>query len=89
MKKKEIDQINIEGNLGANFVNIIKLDDNRMHLTIGDCCVITVDVIFTAEVFSNFLTTLSLEANKDLLEVAASKMRWDDDTNKKFLKGCQ
>jgi len=88
-KNKLLESVYIDGNSGANYVQITKLDNNRMRLEIGDCCVITIDVIFTAEVFSNFLTELTLGANKNLLEIAKEYLAWDDTTNKEFLKGCK
>ena len=84
-----MDRIYIEGNNGANYVEIIKLDENRLRLKVGDCCVNTIDTTFTAEVLSNFLTMLECESNKSLLVIAKSKLHWSEETNKLFLKNCK
>ena len=68
-------EIYIEGNKGANYVKIEQLSDNSIILEIGDCCVQTVEMIVTAEVLSNFLTNLSLDANKSLLDVMKDGMK--------------
>ena len=82
-------KIIIEGNKGANFVELEKLDDNRIRIVVGDCCVTTARLIVTAEVLSNFLTNISLEANKPLLEAMHDKMTWEKDVNEKFFKDCE
>ena len=79
----------IEGNSGANYIDIEKIDDNRIRLKVGDCCVHTIDVIITAEVFSNFLTQMVLQSNTNLIEVAKGVLSWDKETNEKYLKRCE
>lgn len=87
-QEKEI-QIEVSGNKGGNYVSIAKLDDNRLYLKIGDCCVVTAELIVTAEVLSNFLTNCSLNANKDLLSVMRENMTWGESVNEQFFKGCK
>lgn len=84
-----MNSIYIEGNRGGNYVDIEKLDDNRIRLKIGDCCVHTIDVIITAEVFSNFLTQMILQSNTNLIEVAKEFLAWDEETNEEFLHNCK
>ncbi len=82
-------EIYIDGNNGGNYVKIQQLDDNRILLEIGDCCVKTAELIVTAEVLSSFLTKCSLVENKSLLDVMKDCMSWDEKTNEEFSKGCK
>ena len=88
-KKHEKPIIEIRGNKGANYVKMGKFadDDNRIFLEIADCCVITFRGILTAEMLSNFLTSVSLNANKPLIEVIKGNMTWDKAQNDVFCNG--
>ena len=79
--------IRVEGNKGANYIEIKQLDERFIHLKAGDCCVHTINFIVSAEVFSHFLTQLQLEANKPIAEVMREKMDWDEKINEEFFKG--
>jgi hypothetical protein len=88
-KKKQPAIIEIHGNNGGNYVKVGKVadGDNRIFLEIGDCCVVTFRGILTAEMLSNFLTNVSLNANKPLIEVIKENMTWDKAVNEKFCVG--
>lgn len=84
-----MNRIYIEGNNGGNYIDIEKIDDNRISLKVGDCCVNTIDVIITAEALSNFLTNIFLKENRPFLDIVFSYMAWDSETNEEFFKGCK
>lgn len=92
-QKKNIEPTTIEihGNNGGNYVKVSKIadGDNRIFLEIGDCCVVTFRGVLTAEMLSNFLTNVSLNANKPLIEVIKENMSWGKDTNAKFCIGAK
>lgn len=90
-KKHEPSIIEVHGNSGANYVKIGKFadGDNRIFLEIGDCCVVTFRGILTAEMLSNFLTNVSLNANKPLIDVIQENMSWEKDINEKFCVGAK
>ena len=92
-QKKNIEPTTIEihGNNGANYIKMSKIadDDNRLFLEIGDCCVVTFRGILTVEMLSNFLTNVSLDANKSLIEVIKENMSWKKDINEKFCAGAK
>lgn len=88
-KQQNETQIEVSGNKGANYIHITKIDDNRLYIRVGDCCVHTAEMIVTAEVLSNFLTMCSLNANKPLLSVMRESMAWDQLVNEEFFKGCK
>lgn len=81
--------IEVHGNKGGNYVKIGKVaeEDNRIFLEIGDCCVVTFRGILTAEMLSNFLTSVSLNANKPLIDVIKENMAWSKEINDKFCVG--
>ena len=81
-------RIYITGNNDANFVEIKQLNDNMIHLKVGDCCVHTIDVKITAEALSNFLTNLTLNANKSFLELVSENLTWNEEYNKDILLKC-
>lgn len=96
MKKKSQEQdtfqeIEIQGNKGANYIRIGKYGegDNRIFLEVGDCCVVTFRGIVTAEMFSNFLTNIALKENKNLLDLMKEEMTWKLVINKQFCKGAK
>ena len=88
-KQQKETQIEVSGNKGGNYVHITKLDDNRLYIRVGDCCVHTAEIIVTAEVLSNFLTMCSLNANKPLLSVMRESMSWEESVNEEFFNGCK
>ena len=83
------DRVYVEGNNGANYVDIKKIDENKFRLKIGDSCVHTINVVFTAEVFSNFITHLVHQVDKPILEIVFDYLAWDENTNKKYLEECK
>lgn len=82
-------QVCVEGNNGGNFVKIEQLSENTLHLEVGDCCVITINEVLTAEALSGFLSALWMESNKPFLELVASKLRWTKEINERYMKGCK
>ena len=81
-------KIYITGNNDGNFVEIKQLDDNMIHLIVGDCCVHTINVKITAEALSNFLTNLTLNANKSFLKLVSENLTWNEEYNKEVLSKC-
>ena len=92
-QKKNIEPTTIEihGNNGGNYVKVAKVadGDNRIFLEIGDCCVVTFRGVLTAEMLSNFLTNVSLNANKPLIEVIKENMSWEKTVNEAFCVGAK
>ena len=72
------DQIRITGNKEANYVEIDKIDDDRIRIKIGDCCVVTLDFIVTAEVLSNFLTNFSYNENGKIILAMKDLLAFND-----------
>lgn len=91
MNNKERCQIGFEvqGNNGGNYIKLGKFKDgdNRLFIEVGDCCVITFRGIITVEAFTNFLTNVTLDANKPLHMVFREKMTWDEDVNERLFDG--
>jgi len=50
-----------EGNNGADFLDIEKLNDNLVRLRVGNCCVVTVNHVVPVELITHTLTELFLE----------------------------
>lgn len=91
MKKKE--QFNgfvfAEGNNGGDFVRIENLEDGIVHLSVGSCCVITMDKVVPVEFITGILTQKMLEHNGDINSIIDS-FGWDqnykDELKKKVRK---
>jgi len=88
-KKEKPNFVRVRGNKDGNFVEFEQMDDNTLRLEFGDCCIYGDRIIITAEALSSFLMDICLEKNMNLLEVIKSYMRWDEETNEKFSKGCK
>lgn len=81
--------ISIEGNNGGNYLKIKQLDDNRILIEYGDCCIHMGNHIITAEVFTSFLTSVCLINNSLNLATALKPyLRWDEEYNSKVLEPC-
>jgi serine/threonine protein phosphatase PrpC len=86
---KKRDQIFVEGNKGANCLHIKKLDDNRIHLKVGDCCIYTIDCEITAEAFTSFITNLLVQSNKPFLDLVSDNIIWQEPYKSEVMKGCK
>ena len=81
--------LEFRGNRDANYIKIGNhpSGENLIFLEVGDCCVVTFRGIVTVEMLSNFLTNVSLNANKNLIDVMKDNMSWDEEVNEKFAIG--
>ena len=82
-------RIIISGNHNANYVQIEKVNENKIQLTVGDCCVLSIDCILTAEVLSNALSNIAWKNHNNLIIGLSKELGWDEEINKLYLKGCE
>jgi len=70
----------VEGNNGGDYVCITPQADNTVHLEIGHCCVVTVDMIIPVEFLTKIITDGIANGFKNHVEY------WGDDFGTKLLK---
>lgn len=67
----------VEGNNGGDFLEIVPLDDNLIHLEIGHCCVKSIRAIVPVEFVTAILTNAVLEHNG--IKEAMMSVNWPDE----------
>lgn len=86
MKKKK-EQFNgtifAEGNNGGDIIEIEHLEDGRLYLKSGSCCVMMIDKIVPVEFLTGILRKVMLEHNEDINSVI-EWLGWGEDFTKEL-----
>lgn len=78
-----------EGNNGGDFIKIEHLEDGRLYLSVGSCCVMVLDNIVPVEFLTGVLDKVMLEHNGDINSVVDSfgwNQSYKDELKKKISK---
>ena len=57
--------LQVEGNQGGDFLEIVPLNDNLIKLRVGNCCVVTVNYVVPIELITSTLTKLFIKHAQD------------------------
>lgn len=78
-KKIADNLIYAEGNHGADFISICKVDDKDgvVDLRCGSCCVMTIDAEVPVEFLTGLITSKMIEFNNDI-EAVIDSFGWDE-----------
>ena len=71
-KGETMNKIFAEGNKGGDFIEITCLENDRVYLRVGSCCVTTIDSVVPVEFLTGVLTEVMLEHDNNIYSVIDS-----------------